>query len=182
MSAKFSIEVLDAILLPNSNAPTDKRKEAELLYESIPIIDRLQGLLQILVQLQSNSATDNIMNNTNIGRFNLAAVLLRKEISRLAGESMKNKGSEINSILFSIVDPLLTLYAGNPSNETSGIIDRQSRRALSHCLAEVCLSLSLVATNTDAANVIKNILSRIGPTVSVEFLFVLRPNFFHDFF
>ena len=67
-----------------------------------------------------------------------------------------------------MVDTLLTLYTGNNSNELTEIIDRQSKRALSHCLAEVCLSLSLVATNTDAANVIKNILSSIGPAVSVE--------------
>lgn len=172
---KFDVDVLDAILFPTSPTAKDRRKDAEAFYNSLPILDRTQTLLQILIQLQSNATTASApTNDADTSRMNLAAVLLRKEISSLAGDAMK--GPRVTSeVLLSMVDPLLGLYS-----QESIIVDRQSRRALSHCLAELCLSLSMVATHTEAANAIRIILSRIGNAVSSGVFFV-RDNWKNSF-
>jgi len=161
---KFDVRVLDAILFPATNeVAKSKRKEAEAHYSSLSIVERTQGLLDILIRLNSNATTNESSQHTDGGRMNLAAVLLRKEISKLAGDVIKQSGSP-SSFLLSMVDPLLVLY----SSQKNSILDRQSRRALSHCLAEICLSLSLIATHEETVEAIRMILSRIGSTVSVR--------------
>ena len=143
-----TIDVLDALLSAGA-----RRGEAESYIQSLATVDRATALVSILPELDTES---HVM---------LAAVLLRRDIASLAGDVLRNTLNPTTSIhlLKEMVDPLTRLVLKLQLSENC-------RRQISHCLPELCSSLS-VLSETDCDAILKEIVGNISPLVSDSFGF-----------
>lgn len=109
----ISSQLLEALLSPDAGI----RSQAESVYHSLSVVDRVQDLLRHV------SVNDGPSSSSSQSQL-LASVLLRREILKL---------KEVN-FLQEVVPPLLAAFSQ----------DKPCRLQIGHCLAEVCASLSLV--------------------------------------
>ena len=135
----LSLELLHALLSPDARI----RDQAETVFRSIDVPERVQILTNLLLGMvtNSNNATD------NAGVSMLAAVLLRRDILKLSDPSMLNE----------LVTPLLHCYMNNDN------INTNTKVAIGHSLAEICSSLSVIDGTT--TTVVDSVLSKIVSTV-----------------
>ena len=147
--AVITIDVLDALLSAGAH-----RGQAESYIHSLATADRATSLVHILPELRSES------------QVMLAAVLLRRDIAALAGDALRYKLDVTTSIhlLKELVDPLTSLVLKPHLSENC-------RRQLSHCLPELCSSLS-VLSETDCDAVLTKIFGSISPLVCDPFGFM----------
>lgn len=152
-----SVGLLDSMLSPGVGGGGGHQQQAETLYRSIPLTNRVRELTALLGQLNN---TDNT--NTNAGRAMLAAVLLRREISTLAGSEQMTgiPSAQAVSLMGDIAEPLMSLF----TMQDVGVV-KQSRRQVGHCIAELCGSLSVVSPE-NGQEWMKNVLGRLQPGVS----------------
>ncbi len=129
----LSDQLLKALLSPDAGI----RDQAETVFRSIAVPERIQSLTNLL--LTTAAATDNDSRSVSM----LIAVLLRRDILKLTDSNMLNE----------LVDPLLQCYK-NPSNATTKV-------AVGHCLAEICSSISVIS----AASAVDPIVSKIVSSV-----------------
>ena len=124
----ITTNLLQALLSPDGNI----RNQAETVFNSLSLADRVQGLL--------GAITAGGNNNNDANCQLIAAVLLRRDILKLTDTNM----------LQQLVTPLLQVF-----------LDRQfsSRKQVGHCLAEICACLSALG---DVQPVLKTILSTLG--------------------
>jgi len=137
MSA-VTVDLLDSMLSPTPGQPA-----SEALYRSIPLPNRVRELTSLLGQLNgSNNNANNVVANNNAGRSMLAAVLLRRDISTLAGaETMTGlPPSASMALMGEVAEPLMALFTNQQQQQ-----QQQSRRQIGHCIAELCGSLSVVS-------------------------------------
>ena len=163
----MTTELLDALLSPAASAGQHSpRAQAERHLSSLSLPDRAGGLLHLLIALSSSSSGD----GQNQPRALLSAVLLRRDITVLGGNAHSatglDNGTAMN-MLREMVGPLLQLFLSD-SNGGSG---KATRRQVGHCLAELCLSCSVLGAENDggaavAAEVMAQVLTGIGPGVS----------------
>jgi len=143
----LSLELLHALLSPDARI----RDQAETVFRSINVPERVQGLTNLLLSMvASNNNAD------NAGVSMLAAVLLRRDILKLSDPSMLNE----------LVTPLLHCYM-NTNSATNN-----TKVAIGHSLAEICSSLSVIGgntptttTTTTTTTVVDSVLSKIVSTV-----------------
>lgn len=128
----ITVELLDALL---SSGPS--RQQAEAHFQSQPLVERIQGLLNVLYSPGIQE-----------GHLHLATVLLRRDISSLGLQQTPP------DLLQNLVQPLLLLF----EKLTSALC----RRQVGFCLAEVCNSLSL---SPDGQAVVETVLTTIIPKV-----------------
>jgi hypothetical protein len=140
----LSAEVLHALLSPDYGV----RFQAEAVYNSISVPERIQALMNHLLAL-SRSSNDTAHDD---GVAMLTAVLLRRDILKLTDSSMLND----------LVDPLLQCY--NCSSSTT------TKLQIGHCLAEVCSSLSIISGEASAVPV----MAKIVGAVNTQEIIVLR--------
>jgi hypothetical protein len=138
----ISAELLAALL----SFDGDRRSQAETSFRSMSTTDRINGLLHCLVLANSDC---NDPQQPEVGL--LTAVLLRREILKLTESNM----------LEELVGPLLQSFTSATVNMSDK--SRPFRLQVSHCVAEVCATLSLVG---DVSLVLRGILSAIEPMVS----------------
>lgn len=104
-------------------------------------------------QLQSMTRDDRakgflqflLTENEENARSMMAAVLLRRDLAGLAA-----------SLLLEMAEPVLNLFVGS----------NQIKRQIGYCLAELCASLT-VSSASDAEKVVKGILEKLAPAVSL---------------
>jgi hypothetical protein len=169
MAMSVSEQVLDAML----GASAVHREAAEAHFQGIPVPDRASSLLSLLllqVQLQvQGQGQVQVEGRRSEARGLLAAVLLRRDISTLGGGmnmNMPTKSSSDStthastSLLQSMAEPLVSLFH---AASTSAACQRQ----VGHCIAELCLSLSLAGT-LESDQVMSAVLTSIGPGVRCE--------------
>jgi hypothetical protein len=129
----ITVELLDALL---SSGPS--RQQAEAHFQSQPLVERIQGLLNVLFSPDIQE-----------GQLHLATVLLRRDISSLGLQQSSP------DLLQKLVQPLLLLF--------EKLSSALCRRQVGFCLAEVCNSLSL---SPDAGQaVVETVLTTIIPKV-----------------
>lgn len=150
----ITVELLDALLSPApavAGGPSP-RQQAEAHLQSMSVQDRARGLLSLLLLFSSQQQSPN-----NVGREMMASVLLRRDVANLGGAGE-------TSLLKEMVEPTLALFAS---------AERQCRRQVGHCLAEICASLSILSEQ-DSNQAVATILSKISPAVcsTMGFLFV----------
>lgn len=140
----ITTELLDALL---SAGP--QREQAEAHLTSLSTVDRTKGLVAILFSL------------SNEGHVLLGAVLLRRNVAQLAGDVLAKKldAPIAVDLLQELVEPLSNLFLNTAQPPPC-------RRQLSHCLAEVCSSLSIL-DHAKCDVVLTSILERIAPPVSL---------------
>lgn len=131
----LSIELLRALLSPDAGI----RDQAETVFRSIDVPERVQALTNFLLTMAA--ATDAESKSISM----LTAVLLRRDILKLANSSMLND----------LVAPLLQCYM-NTSNATLS-----TKVAVGHCLAEICSSLSVITTASTVDPVVSKVLSAV---------------------
>ena len=144
-----SIDLLDSML-------SGGKPGAEELYKTIPLQNKVRELTHLLNQF-CNAAN---INNNNSGRAMLSAVLLRREITALAGSEQMNGLSKSTALGLcgEIAEKLMSLFMdGAPT---------LSQRQIGHCIAELCSSLSIISPN-DGKEWMKSVLGRLEPGVSV---------------
>eukprot|EP00978_Attheya_sp_CCMP212_P011165 scaffold27362_cov51-Attheya_sp.AAC.5 len=169
MAMSVSEQVLDAML----GASAAHREAAEAHFQGIPVPDRASSLLSLLllqvqVQVQPPTSSFQTQTQTSEARGLLAAVLLRRDISTLGGgmnmptksniDSMTRTSTSTStstSLLQSMAEPLVSLFH---AASTSAACQRQ----VGHCIAELCLSLSLTGT-VESDQVMSAVLTSIGP-------------------
>jgi hypothetical protein len=147
ISTMITPQLLEALLSPNAGV----RSQAETVYQSMSVVERVQGLLHQLT-LTSQSPPQSLQL--------LTAVLLRRDILKLTDPNL----------LQQLLSPLLTAF-----NTSS------CRLQVGHCLAEVCASLSMVAGNSNVVEhqVLPTILSSMeaslqqGDVISLKLLATL---------
>ena len=151
-----SIDLLDSML-------SGSKPGAEELYKTIPLQTKVRELTHLLGQF-CNAA--DINNNNNSGRAMLSAVLLRREITALAGSEQMNglSKSAALGLCGEIAESLMSLFM-------DGAPTQSSRRQIGHCIAELCSSLSIISPN-DGREWMKSVLGRLEPGVSVNFLYI----------
>ena len=172
MAGQVTTELLDALLSPAASAGAGQqhspRAQAERHLSSLSLPDRAGGLLHLLINLSSSSSGD----GQNQPRALLSAVLLRRDITVLGGNAHSatglDNGTAMN-MLREMVGPLLQLFLSD-SNGSGG---KATRRQVGHCLAELCLSCSVLGAENDggaavAAEVMAQVLTGIGPGVSLR--------------
>jgi len=115
------------------------RDQAETVFRSIAVPERVQALMNLL--LMASAATDTDSNSVSM----LIAVLLRRDILKLTDSSMLNE----------LVAPLLQCY----TNTSSATLN--TKIAVGHCLAEICSSISVIT----AASMVDPIVSKILSTI-----------------
>ena len=135
---------------------------------SLSLPDRAGGLLHLLIALSSSSSGD----GQNQPRALLSAVLLRRDITVLGGNAHSATGLDnatAMNMLREMAGPLLQLFLGDSSSNGGG--SKATRRQVGHCLAELCLSCSVLGAENDgaavAAEVMAQVLTGIGPGVSL---------------
>ena len=172
-------QLLDALLSPSGatgGGQHSPRAQAEQHLSSLSLPDRVAGLLNLLLTTASNAASSSSSDPTDQSRAMLCAVLLRRDITSLGGNAHSATGVDHPTamrMLREMASPLLQLFLGDggSSNKTS----KTTRRQVGHCLAELCLSCSVLASTVDgngdgAANeVMAQVLTGIGPGVSFSF-------------
>jgi len=157
MSA-VTVDLLDSMLSPTPGQPA-----SEALYRSIPLPNRVRELTSLLGQLNgSNNNANNVVANNNAGRIMLAAVLLRRDISTLAGaETMTGlPPSASMALMGEVAEPLMALFTNQQQQQ-----QQQSRRQIGHCIAELCGSLSVVS-GEHGREWMTSVLGRLEPGVS----------------
>ena len=172
MAGQVTTELLDALLSPAASGGAGQqhspRAQAERHLSSLSLPDRAGGLLHLLINLSSSSSGD----GQNQPRALLSAVLLRRDITVLGGNAHSatglDNGTAMN-MLREMVGPLLQLFLSD-SNGSGG---KATRRQVGHCLAELCLSCSVLGADNDggaavAAEVMAQVLTGIGPGVSLR--------------
>mmetsp|Transcript_27299 Transcript_27299/g.31798 ORF Transcript_27299/g.31798 Transcript_27299/m.31798 type:complete len:1305 (+) Transcript_27299:116-4030(+) len=147
---EITTELIDALLCPTSNTNAEKH------YKSIPIPTRIKSLLSLLQSLPLSTITANY---DDISRSMLIAVLLRKEVSSLAGYSVQNvkfvSEWEIVRILGEMTNPLLHVF------ETCNCSSSNVKRQIGFVIAEVCSSLSVMEEGI-SIHVMNLVLERIA--------------------
>ncbi|KAG7348416.1 hypothetical protein IV203_017121 [Nitzschia inconspicua] len=145
----LTLEVLQALLSLDSA----RRSQAETVFQSIAVPDRIQALTNHLLALSSSTSVSAAGNNDALSM--LTAVLLRRDILKLKDPSMLND----------LVEPLLQSYNGCSSAAAGS-----SQLQIGHCLAEVCSSLSILDnTAMMATSVMAKIVASIqNPTHDVS--------------
>lgn len=108
-------------------------KELERVYQRIPLNEKVVGLVSIL----SKDGLANCFGEAITAKY-LAATLLRRAISQLSSTSQVTDDTLISS-LDSLLQSLLWL--GSTNVATGGTVP--IRKMMSHCIAELCLVLSL---------------------------------------
>ena len=100
-----SIDLLDSML-------SGGKPGAEELYKTIPLQNKVRELTHLLNQF-CNAAN---INNNNSGRAMLSAVLLRREITALAGSEQMNGLSKSTALGLcgEIAEKLMTLFITGP--------------------------------------------------------------------
>ena len=116
MASTITVELLDALL---SSGPA--RQQAEDLFKTVALKERIQGLVTILT---STSIQE--------GHILLACVLLRRDIATITEPFLKD-----------LTEPLLQLF--------QKLSSAACRRQVGYCLVEVCSSLSLVSPQDSQA-------------------------------
>lgn len=129
-------DLLRALLSPDPGI----RSHAETVFQSIPVVERVQDLVNQLLTL--SSITTSALGNDGALPL-LTAVLLRRDILKLTDTSMLND----------LVDPLLKCYVDSAGQ----------RMQIGHCLAEICSSLSMLSIpgNGNAADKASPVLAKI---------------------
>lgn len=137
----ITTELLDALL---SSGPS--RQEAEAHFNSLELVDRIQGLISVLSSL---TKPDHIL---------IASVLLRRDISTLGGQALEQQipPDSALQLLKNLAEPLLQLFQSLPS--------APCRRQVGYCLCEVICSLSLLSEQ-ESQKTLQAILTTIGPSV-----------------
>lgn len=163
---QITTELIDALLSPAANP------NAETQFKSIPLATRVKSLVAILQHLQSLTTLQSLspsLSNSNVARFMLIAVLLRRDVSSLGGYSIKNvklnSEWEIVRMLGEMMKPLLDIFdtgtgTGNHDDGMGGV-----RRQIGFVIAEVCSSLSVMEDGI-AVDVMNVVLDRIAHGVS----------------
>ena len=179
-------ELLDALLSPSQGGGQHSpRAQAEHHLSSLSLSDRVAGLLNLLLSTasSSNSNANAAAAAADQSRAMLCAVLLRRDIATLGGNAHSATGLDHGTALQmmrEMVPPLLQLFlAGginNGNGNGNGGSSKTTRRQVGHCLAELCLSCSVLggaaaAANASGANnvageVMAQVLTGIGPGVS----------------
>ena len=134
----LSTDILQALLSPDARI----RDQAETVFRSISVPERVQALTNLLMSMANN-------NNTNNGVSMLASVLLRRDVLKLTDLSM----------LHELVSPLLHCYMNTSTN---------TKVAVGHCLAEICSSLSVIGggpSSSTLSTTVDPVLSKIVSTV-----------------
>jgi hypothetical protein len=137
----ITVELLDALL---SSGPS--RQQAEAHFESQSLLERIQGLLNVLFSPDIQER-----------HLHLATVLLRRDISNLG---MQRTSPEL---LQKMVEPLLQLF--------EKLSSASCRRQVGYCLAEVCNSLSL---SHEGQAVVETVLTTSIPKVRCVLNALLR--------
>ena len=157
MSA-VTVDLLDSMLSPTPGQPA-----SEALYRSIPLPNRVRELTSLLGQLNgsNNNANNNYVATNNAGRSMLAAVLLRRDISTLAGaETMTGLPPSASlALMGEVAEPLMALFTKQQQQQ------QQTRRQIGHCIAELCGSLS-VMSGEHGREWTTSVLERLEPGVS----------------
>ena len=172
MAGQVTTELLDALLSPAASASAGQhspRAQAERHLTTLSLPDRAGGLLHLLITLSSPASAGDAQNQP---RALLAAVLLRRDIAVLGGNAHSATGLDnatAMNMLREMVGPLLQLFL----SDGSGSSGKATRRQVGHCLAELCLSCSVLggedsSGNTIAAEVMAQVLTGIGPGVSLS--------------
>lgn len=133
--------LLDALL---SSGPS--RQQAEIVLNSMCLVDRIQGWMNVL---HSPALAH--------GPMLMAFVLLRRDVASLGEESLRSPSVNGVDLLKSLVEPLLQLFQ---SLSTGSACQRQ----VGFVLTEVCCSLSLLSAN-DSHAALLSILNAIAPMV-----------------
>mmetsp|Transcript_26074 Transcript_26074/g.53613 ORF Transcript_26074/g.53613 Transcript_26074/m.53613 type:complete len:1200 (-) Transcript_26074:141-3740(-) len=131
----LSIELLQALLSPEAGI----RDQAETIFRSIAVPERVQALTNVLLK------TDSSYNDISL----LTAVLLRRDLIKLTDSAMLNE----------LVAPLLQCYT-----QTS-IATLNTKVAIGHSLAEVCSSLSVISDSSALQSNVDPVVSKILSTV-----------------
>jgi hypothetical protein len=135
MAMMITVELLDALISPGPS-----RQQAEVHFQSIPLVERVQGLLNVL-----------FLPNIEEGHVLMATVLLRRDIASLGVQQTSTV------LLKSLVEPLLQLF--------QKLASASCRRQVGYCLAEVCCSLSL---SEEGQAVFETVLATIAPKVRLH--------------
>ena len=136
-----TLELLDALLSPNSN----RRGDAESFFQSLPLLDRATGLAQQII-----SSTNDAHGPYHL--VSLAAVLLRRDILRI----------NEYQLVIQFVDPLLGVFL-------LASMPHATRIAIGHCLAETCGSVALLSPcPKDKEHVMERILAAISNLVRLK--------------
>lgn len=131
--------LLDALLSPDT-LNDSPRSRAEAFLQSKTTQERVYGFLTLLRQPELSES-----------HLLLSAVLLRRDIAKLAGDSA-NIG-----ILKECMEPLLNCL---------------NNRMVRHCLAELCASLSFLSPS-DGDNAFATIWNRVTPMVRKERVYTM---------
>lgn len=131
--------LLDALLSSGAS-----RQQAEIVLNSMSLVDRIQGLMNVL---HSPALAD--------GPMLMAFVLLRRNVASLGEESLRNPSVNGVDLLKSLVEPLLQLFQS---------LSSACQRQVGFVLTEVCCSLSLLSAN-DSQAALHSILNAIAPMV-----------------
>lgn len=131
----ISVELLRALLSPNAKI----RDQAETVFRSIAVPERIQALSNLL--LTTAAATDSDSRSVAM----LIAVLLRRDILKLTDLSM----------FYELVAPLLQCYT-NTSNTALN-----TKVAVGHCLAEICSSVSVITSASTVDPIVFKIISTV---------------------
>lgn len=168
-------QLLDALLSPSGGGQHSPRAQAERHLSSLSLPDRVAGLLNLLLTTASNAASD----PTDQSRAMLCAVLLRRDITSLGGNAHSATGVDHPTamrMLREMAQPLLQLFLGDGSSSNTST-SKTTRRQVGHCLAELCLSCSVLGASVEGGNattaneVMAQVLTGIGPGVSFSFSF-----------
>jgi hypothetical protein len=114
-------QLINALVAPNAGI----RSQAKTVFQSLTVVDRVQGLLSQLCAGDGNEDARLSL---------LTAVLVRRDILKL--------GPNHASLLQELVHPLLQAFSSASSCRTQ----------VGHCLAEVCASLSLIGVDNNSSN------------------------------
>ena len=144
-------ELLDALLSPSGGGSGGDpqhtpRAQAEHHLQSLSITDRAAGLLNMLLTLSSSSSPPSpspTSDPANAARQMLAAVLLRRDVAQLGGNAATGiDAATASSVLTGMVHPLLRLFLDDSTTT------KVTKRQVGHCLAELCLSCSILDSAT----------------------------------
>lgn len=150
--SKVTEDLLDAF----SSEDEEDRKLAENVYRTLGPEAKFRGLIRVLSSPPSDQS------DADSRRFSLAAVLLRKEISRLVGAAADNRASGadraaradrevVSNALWEMVNPLPERYADNPYEG--------GRRSLAECLGEMCVTSSRLGDDALREYALSNVLA-----------------------
>jgi hypothetical protein len=128
-------------------------KELERVYQRIPLNEKVVGLVGIL---SKDSLAANCFGEAATAKAYLAATLLRRAVSQLTSCSSEVTDEALISSLDALLQSVLWLSGRNDA--TTGATTPM-RKMMSHCIAEICLILSIRSNSqcSVVASVIQNI-------------------------